>query len=77
VGLSQAEILARHTELALKGHDLDAMIFSLKLGEPSLPEAGGTGFQVGKDPAAGASAYAHEMMTEYLANQAKLPPSRR
>jgi hypothetical protein len=69
IGLSQAEILSRQAAQALKGQDLDAMVFYLKYGEAPIPEIGGTGFRIDPEPAEGISAFAHEMMQEYLAYQ--------
>jgi hypothetical protein len=76
VGLSQAEILSRQTARALQGRDLDALVFSLKLGEPPIAEAGGTGFRIDRDPPEGVSTFARKQMKIYLANQKRLPPGR-
>jgi hypothetical protein len=77
IGLSQAEILGRQSARALQGRDLDAMVFCLRLGEPPIPEAGGSGFWIDKDPLAGPSAYVRQQMKIFLDNQAKLRPGRR
>ncbi len=74
VGLLQAEILKRQAALALQGLDLDAVIFSLRLGEPPLPESGGSGFRIDADPPEGPSEFARKEMRVYRANQKKLPP---
>jgi hypothetical protein len=68
-GLSQAEILNTQTVRALRGQGLDAMIFSLRLGEPPIPELGGSGFCVGPDPADGPSAFARSEMRRLLGKQ--------
>jgi hypothetical protein len=75
-GLSQSEILGRQSSRAIQGKDLDAVLFSLKLGEPPIPEVGGSGFRVDPDPAEGPSAYAHEMMKLFLDNQRRFRPER-
>jgi len=74
VGLSQTEILSRQTERGLRGEDLDALVFNLRLGEAPIPERGGTGFCIGPDPTEGISTFAHEEMRKFLARQRKLPP---
>jgi hypothetical protein len=75
VGLSQAVILGRQAARALSGQGLDAMVFHLQLGEPPIPELGGSGFCIGPDPPEGASAFARRQMAVYLANDKKLPPA--
>src|SRR5262245_269328 len=62
--LSQAEILGRQAARALRGQDLDAVVFILELGQPPIPEAGGSGFMIGPDPDEGDSAYARMRMKE-------------
>jgi len=65
-GLSQAEILKKQGERALRGQGLDAVLFTLMLGEPPIPELGGSGFCIGPDPAAGPSAFAYAEMQRLL-----------
>jgi hypothetical protein len=74
VGLSQAEILNRHAARALQGQGLDAVIYALALGEPPIPEEGGSGYRVGKDPVEGITAHAHGRMVDFLENQRKMRP---
>jgi hypothetical protein len=62
VGLSQAEILNCQAARALQGLDFDAMIFNLRMGEPPIPELGGTGFCIGPDPKEVAGVFARKMM---------------
>jgi hypothetical protein len=65
-GLSQADILSRQTARVLRGERLDAVLFHLSLGEPPIPELGGSGFCIGPDPAAGASTFARAEMRRLL-----------
>lgn len=65
-GLSQAEIMQSQSARALQGHGLDAVLFSLRLGEPPIPERGGSGFRIGPDPSAGVSAFARSEMRRLL-----------
>jgi hypothetical protein len=74
VGLSQAEILNRHAARALRGQELDAMLFVLSLGEPPIPELGGSGYRIGPDPPEGVRAHAHDRMVDFLDDQAKTYP---
>jgi hypothetical protein len=64
--LSQAEIMSRQSARALGGERLDAVVFSLRLGEPPLPELGGSGFRIGPDPPEGSSAFARAEMQRLL-----------
>jgi hypothetical protein len=65
-GLSQAEILNRQSARALAGQRLDAVLFNLRLGEPPVPERGGSGFRIGPDPPEGPSAFARAEMRRLL-----------
>jgi hypothetical protein len=65
-GLSQAEILDRQRARALRGQGLDAVVFSLKLGQPPIPERGGSGFRIGPDPEEGATTFARAQMQRLL-----------
>jgi hypothetical protein len=65
-GLSQAAIMASQTARALRGEGLDAVLFYLKLGEPPIPERGGSGFRIGADPPAGPSAFSRKEMRRLL-----------
>jgi len=67
-GLSQTQILSEQAARALRGEDLDAVLFILKLGEPPIPERGGSGFRIGPDPAVGPSAFARSEMHRLLDN---------
>jgi hypothetical protein len=73
VALSQQEILARQAARALQGQELDAVLFSLRLGEAPIPEVGGSGFALAPDPPEGVSALAHRLMKDYLRRE-KPPP---
>jgi Glutaminase len=64
VGLSQAEILSRQAARALRGEELDAILFNLGLGEAPIPERGGTGFCIGPDPPRGVSIWARLKLEE-------------
>jgi hypothetical protein len=75
VGLSQAEILSRQTARALKGEDLDAVVFNLRLGEPPILDVGGSGFWIDPDPPQGVSVYARLQMTVYLDSQSRIRPA--
>jgi hypothetical protein len=66
VGLSQTEILGRQAARTLQGRELDAVIFNLPLGEPPIPEKGGSGFRIDADPPEGVSIYAHRLMQRIL-----------
>jgi hypothetical protein len=59
-GLAQADILDRQTARALRGEELDAVIFNLPLGVAPIPEMGGTGFRIGTDPPDGPGAFARK-----------------
>jgi hypothetical protein len=76
VGLAQSEILRRQTERNLQGVGLDALAFLLRMEEAPIPEAGGTGFRIDRDPPEGVSAFAHSEMEKLLAKQKMLPPTR-
>jgi hypothetical protein len=65
-GLSVEEIMSRQTTRALSGQGLDAIIFTLRLGEPPIPERGGSGFCIGPDPQSGPSAFARAQMRHLL-----------
>jgi hypothetical protein len=65
-GLSQADILSRQSARALRGQGLDAVLFNLRLGEPPIPEKGGSGFCIGADPAAELSRFARAVMQRLL-----------
>jgi hypothetical protein len=65
-GMSQAEIMDRQRDRALHGAGLDAVVFILPLGEPPIPELGGTGFRIGLDPPEGPSAFARAEMQRLL-----------
>jgi hypothetical protein len=65
-GLSQAEVLSRQSARALQGQGLDAILFNLRLGEPPIPERGGSGFRIGPDPSAGPSEFARAEMRRLL-----------
>jgi hypothetical protein len=65
-GLSQAEILSRQSARALRGEGLDAVLFCLPLGDPPVPERGGSGFRIGPDPRTGPSAFARAEMGRLL-----------
>jgi hypothetical protein len=67
-GLSQAEIMSIQSARALRGQGLDAILFSLRLGEPPIPEMGGSGFRIGPDPATGPSTFARGEMQRLLGN---------
>jgi hypothetical protein len=64
--LSQAEILDRQRAWALRGQGLDAVIFSLGLGQPPVPECGGSGFRIDPDPPAGPGAFPRAQMRRLL-----------
>jgi hypothetical protein len=64
VGFSQAEILSRQAARALRGEELDAILFNLRLGEAPIPERGGTGSCIGPDPPAGLSTWARFNLEE-------------
>jgi hypothetical protein len=57
-GLSQAEILKRQSDRALREEGLKAIVFILRLGEPPIPDLGGSGFRIDVDPPEGPSAFA-------------------
>jgi hypothetical protein len=65
-GLAQAEILSRQSARALRGERLDAVLFVLKLGDPPIPEKGGSGFRIAPDPPEGPSAFARGVMQRLL-----------
>jgi hypothetical protein len=65
-GLSQAEILSIQGARALRGQGLDAVLFRLPLGEPPIPELGGSGFRIGPDPPDGPSLFARAEMQRLL-----------
>jgi hypothetical protein len=67
-GMSEVELQARHVALGNRG-GLDAMLFNLKLTEPPIPEAGGSGFMIGPDPAVDLSDFAREEMKGFLQSQ--------
>lgn len=64
VGLAQSEILGGQAARALRGEELDAVVFSLPLGVAPIPERGGTGYCVGPDPVGGPSAAARRLIEE-------------
>jgi hypothetical protein len=51
--------MSRQSARALRGQRLDAVLFSLRFGEPPFPDLGGSGFRIGPDPPEGAGAFAH------------------
>ena len=59
-GMAQPDILDRQTARALRGEELDAVIFNLPLGVAPIPESGGTGFRIGADPPDGPGAFARK-----------------
>jgi hypothetical protein len=65
-GLSLAEIQQLRAERGLSGQGLDAIVFHLKLGEPPIPDQGGSGFRFGPDPEEGPSAFARATMQRLL-----------
>jgi hypothetical protein len=65
-GLSQAEILNRQSARALRGQQLDAVLFNLRLSEPPILERGGSGFRIGPDPVEGPRAFARAEMRRLL-----------
>jgi len=40
--------MGRQTALTLRGQRLDTVLFGLRLGEPPIPELGGSGFASGR-----------------------------
>jgi hypothetical protein len=66
---SQEQILAIHSERALAGLELDAVLFHLPLGQAPIPEKGGSGFVLGPDPEEGCGSFARRKMVEYLTRQ--------
>jgi hypothetical protein len=67
--LSQAEILGRQSARALRGDRLDAVLFSLRIGEPPFRDLGGSGFRIGPDPPEGVSAFARAEMQRLLSKE--------
>ncbi len=75
-GWSQAKIQELQADRALKGEDLDAVVFCLGLGQPPIPERGGSGFRLDADPTEGPSAFARRQMQVFLLRQAHQRPAR-
>jgi hypothetical protein len=71
-GLSEAEVLTIQRDYVLHGHELDAVVFNLRLGQPPLTNLGGSGFHIGPDPAVGVSIFAREQMQEFLDSQKQM-----
>jgi hypothetical protein len=65
-GMSQTGVLQMQSARALRGEGLDAVLFLLELGEPPIPERGGSGFRIGPDPPAGPSTFARTEMRRLL-----------
>jgi len=74
IGLSKAEILNRQTERGLAGAPFDAIVFILKVGEPPIPESGGSGFILDPDPPEGISTFVANRVRRLLVLQNQLPP---
>jgi hypothetical protein len=74
-GRSQVEILDLHAAVALGGGSLDAVVFTLRLGEPPITDKGGSGFRIGTDPLEGAGVVARRSMADFLKQQGSLPGS--
>jgi Glutaminase len=71
VGLTQAEILGRQAARALRGEDLDAVIFNLSPGVARLPEKGGTGFRIAPDPPEGPADFARKELQQIRDERAR------
>jgi hypothetical protein len=75
VPLSQEEILSRHSAWALRGDELDGIVFTLPRGQAPIPEVGGSGFRIALDPPEGVSAFAHRVMERLLELQQQMGPT--